>query len=238
MVLWTKYPAAIYHHQGLREALSKHCVVAMVTITGMGGNPIEPRIPPWQQAVEETGELVRFLGSPEMVRIRFDPIVYFSDGWSNLSLFPQVADSVAGLGIGHMIFSFVHLYPQVKRGLEAMGVKVVDPPLAQKLCDVHWMKEKASSLGIALHSCCSLTIEGLENSGCIDGGWLSRLFDLELDMTKDPKQRKACNCIISRDIGSYQQQCHAGCGYCYAQKGGTVSYLRMLGKEPGEGKRG
>lgn len=231
MVLWTKYPAAIYEHQSLREALSRHYVAALVTITGMGGHPLEPKVPPWQQAVEETKELIRFLGPPDRVRIRFDPIVYLSEGWSNLSLFPQVANSVAEIGIGHMIFSFVRLYPQVKRGIEEMGAKLIDPPSAQKLRDVQWMKEKASSLGITLHGCCSLTVEGMENSGCIDGGWLSRSFDLELDMSKDPGQRKDCRCIVSRDIGSYQQRCYAGCGYCYAQKGGTVGYLRRLGTE-------
>ena len=200
----------------------------------MGGYPIEPGVPPWQQTIAETEKLITFLGDPARVRIRFDPIVYFYEGWSNLSLFPPIASSVAELGVKHIIFSFVHLYPQVKRGLEESGIHLIDPPLAQKLNDVRWMVEKADELGITLHGCCSLTTDGLGRAGCIDGQWLSQLFDVELDMRKDPTQRKACQCIISRDIGSYQQQCYAGCAYCYAQRGGTVGYLRRLGGQSGD----
>ena len=231
VVVVTKYPAAIYEHRGLREALSRHHVAAMVSITGMGGLPIEPRVPPWQQAVAETRELIAFLGSPERVRLRFDPIVYSADGWSNVSLFPQIARSVAELGIKEAIFSFVHLYPQVKLGLRELGIELIDPPPQYKLEDLEWMMREARGAGVTLHGCCTLAIEGVKKSGCIDGEWLCRLFDVELDMAKDPKQRRDCRCIVSRDIGSYHQRCYAGCGYCYAQKGGTVGYLRGLGRE-------
>jgi len=35
--------------------------------------------------------------------------------------------------------------------------------------------------------------------------------------TKDPTQRKACGCVVSRDIGMYES-CLFSCQYCYATK--------------------
>ncbi len=37
VVLWTKDPSNAYVHAALSKALSKHYVVALVTMTGMGG---------------------------------------------------------------------------------------------------------------------------------------------------------------------------------------------------------
>lgn len=46
---------------------------------------------------------------------------------------------------------------------------------------------------------------------------ISAAFDLEISTTKDPTQRAACGCVVSRDIGMYDS-CLYGCQYCYATK--------------------
>ncbi len=226
VVLWTKDPENIYKHSALRTALSKHYAVAMVTVTGMGGWPIEPGVPPWEQVVEHTSKVIAFLGNPEAVRVRFDPLIYFEDGKSNIDSFPTVAKAVAELGIKHIITSFLCFYPQVKKGLDESGIKLINPPLEKKLADLQKMAYEAVKLGITLYSCCSPTVEGVKQSSCISAEWLSNLFALDLDIRKDPSQRKTCNCVISRDIGSYSQICRSGCAYCYGQKGGTLRYLK------------
>jgi DNA repair photolyase len=226
VVLWTKDPVNTYAHSALSNALSRHHVVALVTITSMGRSPIEPGVPPWEEATENTRKLVDFLGRPEAVRVRFDPLVYFDDGTSNIEAFPVVAKAVRELGIRHIITSFLCLYPQVKKGLVESGIRLIDPPLDRKLADLKKMAQESAELGIALHSCCSPTIEGVRPSSCISAEWLSGIYGVELDNRKDPAQRKTCNCLVSRDIGSYSQRCVGGCIYCYAQKGGTLRYLR------------
>jgi hypothetical protein len=35
---------------------------------------------------------------------------------------------------------------------------------------------------------------------CIDDDLLARVFGLQLDLRKDPGQRDACGCVVSRDI--------------------------------------
>jgi len=38
---------------------------------------------------------------------------------------------------------------------------------------------------------------------------------LEVGPTKDPAQRKACGCVVGKDIGMYESGLD-GCAYCYA----------------------
>lgn len=56
---------------------------------------------------------------------------------------------------------------------------------------------------------------------CIDNDLLQREFGLLLPYVKDPGQRKACRCQVSKDIGVYNT-CLFGCQYCYA----TTSFER------------
>ncbi len=56
---------------------------------------------------------------------------------------------------------------------------------------------------------------------CIDNDLLQREFGLSIPYLKDPGQRKACRCQVSKDIGVYNT-CLFGCQYCYA----TTSFER------------
>jgi len=50
---------------------------------------------------------------------------------------------------------------------------------------------------------------------------LLELFNIDASHVKDPGQRKACGCVVSKDIGMYDS-CLFGCQYCYA----TTSFTR------------
>lgn len=53
---------------------------------------------------------------------------------------------------------------------------------------------------------------------CIDPKLINKLFNLRLNISKDPNQRKECLCAPSVDMGFYNT-CRFNCSYCYASSG-------------------
>jgi len=104
-------------------------------------------------------------------------------------------------------------------------------------------KEKGWNISMA--TCAEtvdLSVFGIEHNSCIDAELMERLFGDDRELLyflhtgklpepdlfgsvpeipperknlKDPGQRKACGCIISKDIGMYNP-CRHFCAYCYA----------------------
>jgi hypothetical protein len=60
-----------------------------------------------------------------------------------------------------------------------------------------------------------LTPYGIAPGKCVDDELIRRLFGVQVEERKDPSQRGACGCVVSRDIGMYDS-CLFGCQYCYA----------------------
>ena len=58
---------------------------------------------------------------------------------------------------------------------------------------------------------------GILPGKCVDDRVIAEAFGIEVPRTKDPAQRKACGCVVSRDVGMYES-CLFGCQYCYATK--------------------
>jgi hypothetical protein len=58
---------------------------------------------------------------------------------------------------------------------------------------------------------------GILPGKCVDDQIIAEAFGIDVARTKDPSQRDACGCVVSRDIGIYDS-CLFGCRYCYATK--------------------
>jgi hypothetical protein len=81
-----------------------------------------------------------------------------------------------------------------------------------------FMAQAAGNSGMDIFSCAQesdLAACGIGHGKCIDDRYIHETFGLEVTSRKDPSQRRACGCVASKDIGTYDS-CLFGCVYCYA----------------------
>ncbi len=221
VVLWSKdFRPFIENRYGVREALSIYDQLYFhFTITGLGATPLEPRVPPWEEAVKQLPAIVKIAGEPLRVTLRFDPLLFWEEAGeikSNVSMAKSIFIAAAEAGVTTVRFSFASLYGKVKR----RQWNWVDPPPEQKLEIAFKLVELGRSLGLTLYSCADplLLQAGALPSSCIDGKLLSKLHPrgIPAPLEKDKSQRKECGCTLSVDIGAYFMKCPSGCLYCYA----------------------
>ncbi|HOX27531.1 MAG TPA: DUF1848 family protein [bacterium] len=216
IVLWTKDPENALRSGPLRKKLLEYDQLFFhYTITGLGATPIEPAIPAPGVALNMLPELIGLTGSPERIRVRFDPIVNVTKNgeiYCNLPFFKELAPRCAELGIFNISSSWTETYRKVVRRFEMHGVTPATFSFESQMED---LVETAERYGIMMHFCC---VPGAEGSRCIDGELLTRLHPSgeRASCAKATGQRKLCGCTRSVDIGWYSQKCPGGCLYCYA----------------------
>lgn len=218
VVCITKFPGCIYNESYAGVLKKYDHVFAHVTITGLGGTPLEPNVPGWRDATEKLPGLVDFLGSPERLRLRIDPLVAVKkDGMliSNIPVAEQIIDHAAQIGIRSFITSFMEEYPRVKRRLAGHGYEIITLSQGQRIKVIERLAREAQKRGGVLHTC---AVPGFAGSKCIDGALLQELhpFKESCSREKASGQRELCGCTKSVDIGWYNMRCRSGCLYCYA----------------------
>lgn len=225
LVFWSKHPINLINHHRLNRLVKQYAQVFLhLTITGMGGTFLEPGIPSPLKVIATIQDIINLVGSPERVRLRFDPIVHlqFPDGtiYSNLSFFESIVEIAQSNGIRNLITSWMTPYPKVLNRLKANGIQ----PILQSSDDIldEWnqLKIKSEHAGLNLNACC---MEQLPVSSCIDGDALTELHPMRLKASEEKAggQRNRCGCTKSWDIGWYKS-CPGGCLYCYANPAKVV----------------
>jgi len=219
VVIWTKNPPALASDAALKDFLSRYDQVFLhLTITGLGGTPLEPRAPTTNDSLAALPSLVDFTGDPAGIRLRFDPLlkIKMPDGemLSNARLFEEVVGAGLRCGIRDVSISWVTSYGKVSRRLASRGMEIVgknDVEMDRLWTYIYGLAEK---MGVTLHACC---VPGLLRSRCIDGELLTRLHPKGYACSKRraKDQRPLCGCTESFDIGWYRS-CPTGCLYCYA----------------------
>lgn len=219
VVLWSKRPDALVRESSVRSCLAEYGQVFLhFTVTGMGGTALEPGIPAMEETLRWIPKLVRFLGDPLRLRIRFDPIVRLAmpDGrlYTNLEAFDRVAEAAAAAGVCVIVTSWMQPYPKAVRRLAARGIVPVPFTPEERAEEAARLSGRAEALGLRLLGCCS---EGFAGNACIDGRLLTELhpFGGRASVQRAKGQRPGCRCTESWDIGWYYR-CPGGCLYCYA----------------------
>lgn len=220
IVLWTKNPANMIQPGPLRDCLSRYQQLYVhLTITGLGGSILEPKIPAWETVVAMLPGLLELVKSPERISWRFDPIISaVAEGsvTANFDLFPVLAQQMQQVGITTCRTSWVAPYKKVMRRMEKRGVTLLTCSPEEKAGQAEKLEQTATAMNLKIHYCSS---EGFPRSQCIDGRLLTRLHpdSAECSFKKAKGQRTLCGCTESLDIGWYSLKCGNGCLYCYAE---------------------
>jgi hypothetical protein len=232
VVLWSKNPLNLILPTRIWECLNKYDQVFLhFTVTGMGGSYLEPSLPPLDKSLEMIPALVKRLGDPGRMRVRFDPIVHLRlpDGeiYNNMHHFERVAYAAKAAGVVEMITSWMEPYPKVINRLKKFGIMPETLSPSERKKEADRLIGRAGEIGVRLLGCCA---NGLPAGSCINGQLLSRLHPKgEAASTQKAKgQRFLCKCTESWDIGWYYP-CPGGCLYCYAN---PVEPVRLVGKKP------
>ena len=191
---------------------------------------LEPHIPPLAERLKQMKTLCDTFGT-DAVNWRFDPICFFTLGsgekTNNLLAFDQIAAEVSAMGIKSCTTSFLDHYPKIiKRTDKEKGIRFIDPSETEKVNLILNLAKRLKSLNINLNLCCEKIIHdrlplfsGVNESACIDGKQLKKLYGNSISLKRDYGQRRkdGCGCTVSADVGSYAKQpCYHDCLYCYA----------------------
>ena len=237
IVFWSKNPKPMLERLDMVEALGFRQYYFQFTVNNYVAERLEPNVPPVAERIDTFKYLAKRIGA-ERVIWRFDPLL-LSDSLTVDLLLERIAT------IGHelkedtlkLVFSFadIQAYRKVSRNLS--GTNCREFSFEEKIEFAKGLRDINRSLGLEMATCAEdvdLSEYGIKHNKCVDDDLMMRHFhdDAELmkfigaeyDMfngwqikksRKDKGQRKACGCIVSKDIGAYNTCPHL-CRYCYA----------------------
>lgn len=227
IVFWSKNPAPLLPYLPILKERGIGCYI-QYTLNDYEAEGLEPNVPPLSQRIETFRRAVEALGRGAVVW-RFDPLI-LTDKINIDTLLEKIAH-IGNALTGYtekLVFSFADIesYKKVSRNLRQSGINYRE-------WDEESMRESAARLStlnrnnwnLELATCAEridLSEYGIGHNRCIDPELINRLApDDEIlqnflyNAKTDTGQRKACGCILSKDIGAYNT-CPHGCLYCYA----------------------
>jgi hypothetical protein len=219
IVFWTRYPRPMFRHLSELDRLG-YRYTFQYTLLGYP-RAIDRAAPSLAASISAFRELAQRIG-PERITWRYDPIFLsnLTDTSYHRGRYRHIAEALKGCA-HRSVISIMERYRKIERrlkGLQSAGVEPVEVPSDEWAGLFRDLADAARQNGMNLSACAAemdLSPFGIEPGRCIDADALSRVFGLHLHPLKDPSQRKACGCTVSRDIGAYDT-CSFGCAYCYA----------------------
>lgn len=224
IVLWTRNPAPLIPHLQELDDLGYRYYFQYTLMDNP--RPLEPNAPVTDASLKTFARLAKRIG-PQRLIWRYDPIVFSQtmDHTFHRTTYERLATSLRGCTM-HSVISILDWYRKAERrfsGLEEMGLA----PLREEheiQTQIHSLLPQVMSIarenGMEITSCAEeydLSIYGVRPGKCVDDDLIRDVLGVQLDLGKDPNQRHACLCRVSKDIGSYDT-CLSGCVYCYATR--------------------
>lgn len=237
IVFWSKNPKPMLERLDEVESLGFKQYYFQFTLNDYVTEGLEPNVPPVAERIDTFRRLARRIGK-ERVIWRFDPLLL-----SNYLTVDVLLEKIASIGhelqgaTEKLVFSFADIQAYRKVGKNLSGTNCREFSSEEKIEFAKGLRDVNLSLGLEMATCAEdidLSEYGIKHNKCVDDDLMVRLFHddaklmdfigAEYDMIdgwtikksrKDKGQRKACGCIVSKDIGMYNTCPHL-CRYCYA----------------------
>ena len=222
VVFWTRYPAPLMPYLSELD----HLGIPYYFLFTLVDYPriLEPRTPTVGRAVEVFRELADGIGAGRVVW-RYDPVVLgpCTTVDYHLQRFSRLAQALSG-ATERVVLSVMDLYKKLNKRLRGLADKGFVAGDETQLSEgelerlILGLAGLARSHGMELQTCAEelpFEVPGVVEGKCVDDELLAKECDVQVEPGKDPRQRGACRCVVSKDIGAYDT-CPFGCAYCYA----------------------
>jgi len=248
VVFWSKNPKPIMPHLHVLDERGLGYYLHF-TLNDYEDEGLEPGVPSLTSRIDTFRSLADRLG-PERVIWRFDPLIQTDsiDTARLLAKIARIGERLSGYTT-KLVFSLadVAIYKKVQNNLKRCGVahREFSTTDVQELAA--GIARLCQGWNMAARTCAQdidLSAHGIGRNKCVDDDLILkvtgnhegilRLFGMDRQeqlslladgdraaRLKDPGQRKACRCVISKDIGQYNT-CPHGCVYCYANTSRAV----------------
>lgn len=239
-VFWSKNPRPFFP---VIEELHKRSLgfYFQFTLNDYENEGLESNLPPLSIRIETFRALSRKIGA-ERVIWRFDPLIKTAnlDAHTLLKRIEAIAEKLAGY-TDILVFSFVDIktYRKVISRLNKTKSSAAEWSIDEQKMLATALAAIGRQYGMKVETCAEtadFSALGIDHGRCIDDRLIAKLFPREMGVReflfgtadadpsttethykklKDKGQRKACGCILSKDIGMYDT-CPFNCVYCYA----------------------
>lgn len=211
-VFWTKNPKQMLDKLHM---LKDYNFYFQFTLNAYGRD-IEVNLPAKTEIIDTFIELSRAIGKNRLIW-RYDPVLLADaiDQEYHYRHFEFLANKLSS-HTHKCIISFIDLYRNTRRNIKPLNIREMTDDKIREIA--RRLKEISDKYDLVLESCAEeieLDYLGIKHGRCIDDKLISEIIGFEIDVQKDPVQRKACGCVASIDIGSYNT-CGNNCLYCYA----------------------
>ena len=239
IVFWSKDPNPMLERLSDVEALGFKQYYFQFTLNDYVAEELEPNVPGVDERIDTFHRLADRVGKDRVIW-RFDPLL-LTDRISIDVLLERIAKIGRQLKgyTEKLVFSFIDIasYRKVQKNLVGLGCREFSPE--DQVRFAQGLSQLNTEFGFELATCgelVDLSACGVKHNKCVDDELMMRLFHndvalmdyigAEYDLIdgwhikkskKDKGQRKACGCIVSKDIGMYNTCPHL-CRYCYANE--------------------
>ena len=237
IVFWSKNPKPMLQRLDEVESLGFTQYYFQFTLNDFVAEGLEPNVPSVDERIDTFRRLANRIGK-ERVIWRFDPLLL-----TDKITIDVLLDRITKIGrqlkgyTEKLVFSFIDIasYRKVQRNLAGLNCRELSKE--DQISFAQGLSQLNMELSLELATCAEqvdLSAYGIKHNKCVDDELMMRLFHddaalmdfigAEYDLIdgwqikktkKDKGQRKACGCIVSKDIGMYNTCPHL-CRYCYA----------------------